>query len=92
MRAISFTSVAAGPATIYLSGVVRDFQRSHADFDVMPIGGPGHYAGNIALRAGPDRKPVFVGDGFRVNDQWRIAFQWSDRHAHEVQLIDYHRG
>ena len=28
----------------------------------------------------------------RVNDQWRIVFQWSSGHAHEVQLIDYHRG
>jgi plasmid maintenance system killer protein len=27
-----------------------------------------------------------------VNDQWRIVFQWSDGHAHEVQLVDYHRG
>jgi proteic killer suppression protein len=26
----------------------------------------------------------------RVNDQWRILFRWSDGHAHEVQIVDYH--
>lgn len=26
----------------------------------------------------------------RVNDQWRITFQWSIDSAHEVSLIDYH--
>ena len=28
----------------------------------------------------------------RVNDQWRIVFRWSDSQAHQVRLIDYHRG
>ncbi len=26
----------------------------------------------------------------RVNDQWRIIFQWKDNNAHEVSLTDYH--
>jgi len=26
----------------------------------------------------------------RVNDQWRIIFQWINNDAYEVQLIDYH--
>jgi toxin HigB-1 len=26
----------------------------------------------------------------RVNDQWRICFQWSDRDAFEVEITDYH--
>lgn len=26
----------------------------------------------------------------RVNDQWRVIFQWIDGHAHEVSIIDYH--
>jgi proteic killer suppression protein len=26
----------------------------------------------------------------RVNDQWRICFQWSDRDAYEVEITDYH--
>ena len=26
----------------------------------------------------------------RVNDQWRICFQWQAGEAYEVELIDYH--
>jgi len=26
----------------------------------------------------------------RVNDQWRIVFQWMDNNAHGVSLTDYH--
>ena len=26
----------------------------------------------------------------RINDQWRIVFQWIDNNAHEVEITDYH--
>ena len=26
----------------------------------------------------------------RINDQWRIIFQWIDNNAHEVEIMDYH--
>lgn len=26
----------------------------------------------------------------RINDQWRICFQWSAGHAYEVEIVDYH--
>jgi len=26
----------------------------------------------------------------RINDQWRICFRWSERGAHDVQIVDYH--
>ena len=26
----------------------------------------------------------------RVNDQWRICFRWSEGHAYEVEIVDYH--
>ena len=26
----------------------------------------------------------------RINDQWRICFVWSQGHAHEVEIVDYH--
>jgi proteic killer suppression protein len=26
----------------------------------------------------------------RVNDQWRVIFKWSDGHAEEVAIVDYH--
>ena len=28
----------------------------------------------------------------RVNDQWRVIFRWAEGQAHDVQLLDYHRG
>lgn len=27
----------------------------------------------------------------RINDQWRIIFQWSGGNASEVEVIDYHK-
>lgn len=26
----------------------------------------------------------------RINDQWRICFQWIDGDAHDVEIVDYH--
>ena len=26
----------------------------------------------------------------RINDQWRICFQWREGHAYEVEIVDYH--
>ena len=26
----------------------------------------------------------------RINDQWRVCFRWSEGHAHEVEIVDYH--
>ena len=28
----------------------------------------------------------------RINERWRIIFQWQGAEAHEVQIVDYHRG
>ena len=28
----------------------------------------------------------------RVNDQWRVVFRWVDAAAHDVRLLDYHKG
>jgi len=27
----------------------------------------------------------------RINDQWRIIFKWSQGHAFDIQIIDYHK-
>ena len=49
------------------------------------------------LRSPPgDRFEALSGDlkGFhsvRINEQWRIIFQWKDGGAEHVQIIDYHR-
>lgn len=26
----------------------------------------------------------------RINDQWRICFEWREGHAHGVEIVDYH--
>jgi proteic killer suppression protein len=26
----------------------------------------------------------------RINDQWRICFEWSDNKAQNVEIVDYH--
>lgn len=27
----------------------------------------------------------------RINDQWRVCFEWSDGRAEQVEIVDYHR-
>ncbi len=26
----------------------------------------------------------------RINDQWRICFEWIENNAYEVEIVDYH--
>ena len=28
----------------------------------------------------------------RINDQWRICFEWHNSDAFEVEIVDYHKG
>lgn len=28
----------------------------------------------------------------RINNQWRIVFEWYESNAYEVRIIDYHKG
>jgi proteic killer suppression protein len=50
------------------------------------------------LRSPPgNRLEALRGDwsGFhsiRINEQWRVVFRWADSRAHDVRVIDYHRG
>jgi proteic killer suppression protein len=50
------------------------------------------------LRSPPgNRLEALRGDwrGFhsiRINEQWRIVFRWAESQAHDVRVIDYHRG
>ena len=34
-----------------------------------------------------DRKGQY---SIRINDQWRICFEWREGHAYEVEIVDYH--
>jgi len=66
------------PQSITLQGTVRDFRErsepgGHPDFERRPDAGFGLYIGNIAEQLGSDGKPVFTGEGRKVNSQWRDA-------------------
>jgi proteic killer suppression protein len=43
--------------------------------------------GNRLERLKGDRKSQY---SIRINNQWRICFEWRDGHAHEVEIVDYH--
>ena len=43
--------------------------------------------GNRLERLKGDRKGQY---SVRINDQWRICFEWRDGHAYEVEIVDYH--
>ena len=56
-----------------------------------------HFAARLDdLRAPPgNRLEALAGDrkgqhSIRINDQWRICFQWLDDNAHKVEIVDYH--
>jgi fibro-slime domain-containing protein len=63
------------PATIELTGIVRDFREhsvegGHPDFERRPDNGFGHYTGNVAATLGSNGDPVFTGEGRKVEDPW----------------------
>ncbi len=66
------------PAEITLTGIVRDFRErndasgnGHPDFERRPSSGFGHYMGNIEMELDDNFKPVFSGEGAKVNRQWK---------------------
>jgi proteic killer suppression protein len=56
-----------------------------------------HAATSLAdLRAVPgNRLEALAGDragqySIRINDQWRICFEWKNNEAFAVEIVDYH--
>jgi toxin HigB-1 len=43
--------------------------------------------GNRLERLRGDRKGQY---SIRINDQWRVCFEWRGGHAYEVEIVDYH--
>lgn len=43
--------------------------------------------GNRLERLRGDRKGQY---SIRINDQWRVCFDWRDGNAREVEIVDYH--
>ncbi|MCB9840933.1 MAG: fibro-slime domain-containing protein [Phycisphaeraceae bacterium] len=72
----NFDPYANLPASLSLTGVVRDFRdRSaaggHPDFQRQPSGGFGHYVGMVADELNEQGNPVFASTGRRVSSNWR---------------------
>jgi proteic killer suppression protein len=56
-----------------------------------------HYATNLLDLRSPPANHLEMLSGrrkgqfsIRINDQWRICFQWRDNDAYEVEIVDYH--
>ena len=43
--------------------------------------------GNRLERLKGDRRDLY---SIRINDQWRICFDWYDGNAYDVEIVDYH--
>ncbi len=64
-----------GPDTIFLTGIVRDFRErtdpeGHTDFEIRPDLGFAQYVGNVAPYLSEDGKPIFIGQGRKLTEQW----------------------
>ena len=55
-----------GNSSIFLSGVVRDFDPAAPDFVSLPVDGLGQYTGIIETTLGMDGKPVYKGTAYQV--------------------------
>ena len=59
--------------------VILDAAESLQDLHLPP--------GNRLEKLSGDRAGQY---SIRINDQWRICFHWSDGHAFDVEIVDYH--
>ena len=64
-----YLATAAMIQAIELAGIIRDFHRSHPDFEAVPAGGYGHYAGNLQPWLPGTKRPVYTGTGYRVDGE-----------------------
>lgn len=63
---------------------LRKLVQLNAAVSLMDLRAP---PGNRLEKLTGDREGQF---SIRVNDQWRICFEWSDGDAYEVEIVDYH--
>ena len=45
--------------------------------------------GNRLEQLKGNRKGIYR---IRINDQWRICFAWKEENAHDIEIVDYHKG
>jgi len=64
--------------------VLRKLRQIHSVSTVEELYEP---PGNHLERLKSDRKGQW---SLRINDQYRICFEWRDGDAYEVEIVDYH--
>lgn len=62
----------------------RKLRMLHNSFDRKDLTVP---PSNRLEKLKGERKQYY---SIRINDQWRIRFKWTNGHAYEVDIIDYH--
>lgn len=62
----------------------RKLRMLHAALNISDLRQP---PGNQLEKLERDRKGQH---SIRINDQWRICFEWRDGNAYGVEIVDYH--
>jgi proteic killer suppression protein len=63
---------------------LRKLRQIHSVLQVEELFEP---PGNRLERLTGDREGLW---SLRINDQWRVCFEWRDGDAYEAQIVDYH--
>jgi proteic killer suppression protein len=63
---------------------LRKLRQIHSVSRVEELGEP---PGNRLEKLKGDRVGLW---SLRINDRWRVCFEWRDGDAYEVQIVDYH--
>jgi toxin HigB-1 len=63
---------------------LRKLLQLHAATELRVLASP---PGNRLETLSGDRKGQH---SIRINEQWRICFEWREGHAYDVEIVDYH--
>jgi len=63
---------------------LRKLLQVHAATELQVLASP---PGNHLEALRGDRKGQH---SIRINEQWRICFEWREGHAYDVEIVDYH--
>ncbi|MCP3963761.1 MAG: type II toxin-antitoxin system RelE/ParE family toxin [bacterium] len=69
-----------------LRSALQQLDMINSSRDVRDLRSP---PGNRLERLKGDLKGYY---SVRINNQWRLIFRWEAADAHEVRIVDYHRG
>ncbi|HEY3136686.1 MAG TPA: type II toxin-antitoxin system RelE/ParE family toxin [Blastocatellia bacterium] len=78
-RSVARRWAAALQRAAYRKLVVLDAATNLGDLSATP--------GNRLEKLGGDRAGQY---SIRINDQWRVCFEWVEDDAYEVEITDYH--